>query len=181
MWWAALALPIVLAGGCVLAFALQAPTWRVARSRTIHASPERVRDVLSDVRAFAACCGPAEARAPAGAVTFSETSRGVGAWLEWGAPGARERGTIETVGPTRMTMRYDVAGRVSHQIVDWRPVGAGGTEVTWAHEGDKSGIVQRLVWPVAGLERRVGGSIETALASLARVAAATPAPSLPAQ
>lgn len=164
------AAPVALAGACVLPLALQAPTWRVERSRTMRASPERLRDVLSDVRAFAACCAPAEARVSPRTTTFSRTTQGPGAWLEWSAAGVRERGTIEAVRANGVSMRYDVGGRRSRQIVEWRRVGArrDRTEVTWALEGDKSGVAQRLVWPLAGLDSRLGASIEEALASLDR-------------
>lgn len=170
--WIAATVLAVLGLACLASLGLQSPTWRVARTRTVRASPERIRAVLSDVRAVAACCAPAGAGASAAPITFSDPSTGKGAWLSWGAPGERERGTIDSIGASRVTMRFDVAGRVSRQTIEWRAIGPGDTEVTWALAGDKSGPLQRVLWPVVGLQGRVGGSIERALEGLERAAAA---------
>jgi carbon monoxide dehydrogenase subunit G len=165
----AAAIAVLLVATFGIGMALQAEAWSVTRTRVISASPERVHEVLSDVRSFAACCAPRDARAPSAALSFSPVTRGAGAWVEWTAFGERERATIGSDEPTRVVMQYLVGGRMSRQTVEWRSA-SGGTEVTWTVEGDKSGLMQRLFWPFVGLDGRVGASIDESLAALERFA-----------
>lgn len=151
----------VLAGGCALALFLQPATYRIERTRRIAVRADRARAVLEDVRELAACCTPGTAGAP----TFSEPTRGPGAWVEWRAEGRRARATLEQVSAARVSIRYDLPGASSRQIVDLRAAGTQ-TDVTWAIEGDKSGLLQRVLWPVANLDARVGPDIERAIAGL---------------
>lgn len=166
---AAAALVGLVVVGVFVLFVSQPTSYRIARTRTIAASPERVRAQLVDVHALDAWTPWAPPPGPPPVVTFSAPSSGVGAWIDRrDADGNGARTTITAIADDRVALSSVTSGALgggaSTQTFELHP-SASGTEVTWTLASDLSGLA-RLLWPFVGLEARVGPDMEAALGRL---------------
>jgi hypothetical protein len=155
-----------LSCACVLFIGVQPSSYRIARSRTLRASPERVHAQLADVRTLADWDPWRTAHSPPSTRTFSPSSRGVGAWVQGASSEGTTRITIVTDTPRTIELRNDLDDRVdaSRQRFELAPSGLG-TVLTWSVFAENS-LLGRALWPFVGLEARLAPDMESALARL---------------
>jgi uncharacterized protein YndB with AHSA1/START domain len=168
----ALLLALPLAG--VLAFAATKPdSFRVERSATIAAPPERIFPLVSDFRQWRGW-SPWEAKDPAMERTLSSPGQGVGAAYAWsgnGEVGAGRMEIVEAVAPARLAIRLDFERPMeAHNLVEFTFAGQSGrTEVTWAMHGP-SPYLAKVMTLFFSMDRMVGGEFEAGLAKLKTLA-----------
>jgi hypothetical protein len=160
---------LALAGLAVTPFALPGQA-RVERSAFVPAAPDAVFDILSSTRGFDRI-NPFRDVDPDLSVTFSGPDAGVGAAFAWnGKSGVGTQTIIEAVPMERVAMQLDL-GPMGRPVQSFHlaPV-PGGTHVTWALEAELGMNPVRRVFGMF-MDRMLGGTYETGLANLARVAA----------
>ena len=168
-------LPIILtiAGGVVAAFAVRfatrGDTFRVERSITINAPPERIYPLLVNFREWRRW-SPWEGLDPALQRTFSGAESGVGSVYEWAGNKKAGEGRMEIVraeSPREVSLKLDfIKPFESHNTTDFAltPV-EGGTRVSWAMHGANT-VATKLMQTVITMDRLVGGDFEKGLAAL---------------
>jgi uncharacterized protein YndB with AHSA1/START domain len=161
---------VVVLMGLLLAFAVTRPdTFRVERSITVNAPPERVLAEVQDFHRWASW-SPWEKLDPALQKTFSGSPSGVGAVYEWTGNQDAGRGRMEVIEvspPTHLRIRLDFfAPFEAHNEVEFllKPQGAQ-TVVTQAMYGPQPFIV-KLMGLVFNMDKTVGGKYEEGLAAL---------------
>jgi hypothetical protein len=167
---------VVLVAG-LLAFAATKPdVFRVERSASIQAPPERIQAILSDFRGWQAW-SPWEKVDPGMKRTYSGAASGKGAVYGW--EGNRDVGQgrmeITDAEPSRVAMNLDfVKPFEAHNNVEFllapKP---GATDVTWKMQGHIP-YVAKIVHVFVNMDAMVGGQFETGLTNLKRVAEAKP-------
>jgi hypothetical protein len=155
--------------GLVLVYVAQPTSYRIVRSHVIAAPPDVVMGHLSDLRAFEAWDPwPSLPGSTAPTITFSPTTSGVGAWVERRDPHGSARSTITSLTPDRIVMTNVTDASLgtggSTQTFELRTM-ARGTQVDWVLSSELHGL-PRLLWPIAGLEGRVGPDMDLALTRL---------------
>lgn len=171
----ALALAVLVAA--LLAFAATKPdVFRVERSASIQAPPERIQAILSDFRGWQAW-SPWEKLDPAMKRTYSGAETGRGSVYAW--EGNRDVGQgrmeITDAEPSRVAMNLDfVKPFEAHNQVEFLLAPkAGATEVTWKMQGPVP-YVAKIVHVFLNMDAMVGGQFETGLTNLKRVAESKP-------
>ncbi len=158
----------------ILILARLAPaTFRVERSTTIHAPPEKVFPYINDLRSWAQW-SVWDRIDPNMRKTFSANSSGQGASYEWEGN--------KNIGHGRMTIIQSVAPLlVVLDLFCLAPIKArnkaelslqarnGGTRVTWTMYG-QSRLVFKLINIFINLEKMIGKNFEDSLASLKTLA-----------
>ena len=165
-------LVLVVAGVLVYA-ALQPDDFRLQRSTTVNAPPERIYPHLMDFRKWDAW-SPWEKKDPAMKRTFSGEASGVGAAYAWEGD--------KNVGTGKMTILEATAPRkVVIKLEFLKPFAAtntaeftmqpdhGSTTVTWAMYG-KSNFLSKVMCTFMSMDKMVGPDFEAGLASLKAVA-----------
>lgn len=165
---------VLLGAAAALFYFLQPSSFRIARTRVIAAPPSAVRAQLDDVRSLVEL-GPWTAPAdPSRSFTFSEATRGPGAFVIAHDRAGTSRLTIVSASDSLVDLASEREGAETddaHLRFELRPV-ATGTEVTCAFQADMHGLA-RALWPFVDLDGRVGPPME---ASLARLEAAVRTP-----
>jgi uncharacterized protein YndB with AHSA1/START domain len=164
---------LVLAVGVLLVLAAMKPdTFRVARSTTIHATPEKIFPLIADLRRFNTW-NPYERKDPNIKGTYNGPASGKGAAYAWES---KEVGTgsmeiTDTTPPSKVAIRLDfVKPFEAHNNVDLTLVPKGdATEVTWAMSGHVP-FVGKVVHVLVNMDRMVGDDFETGLANLKALA-----------
>ncbi len=131
-------LAVLIAG--VLAYAATKPdTFRVQRSATIKAPPEKVYAQINDFRLWGAW-SPWERKDPAMKRDFGATTAGKGATYAW--EGNKDVGKggmaiVDAVAPSKIALRLDFEQPFeAHNIVTFTLAPQGdATQVTWAMDG----------------------------------------------
>jgi hypothetical protein len=145
---------------------VQPTSFRIARSRTMAATPSAIRAVLSDVRGFQA--GDALARVgPHVTVTYSPVTVGPGAWVESHDDWGTGRRTLVTSTDALVEFRTGSGAddrAMARYAFELAPV-AGGTEVTLSLSNELTGLA-RALWPFVGLEGRIAPGMEDTLRRL---------------
>jgi hypothetical protein len=161
---------IVLALGVagVLAFAATKPdTFRVQRSTSIKAPPEKIAAVLSDFQAWKAW-SPWEKMDPAMKRTYSGAPKGKGATYAWeGEEVGHGRMEITEAAPNRVAMDLDfVKPFEAHNKVEFtlQPKGDA-TEVTWSMVGPVP-YLAKIIHVFVNMDRMVGSQFDAGLADL---------------
>jgi uncharacterized protein YndB with AHSA1/START domain len=158
---------VVVIAAVLVAAATRPGRFRVERSQTIGAPPERVLEFLDDLRKWPSWS--AEKEAPTTTRAYNDVARGVGAVCEWDSGGNGGKGRMEIVGasPQRLSVR-----------VDWRrPFAASnlndfalaprddGTLVSWTLDGENIFLL-KLMTVFVGADRLMGSHLERGLAAL---------------
>lgn len=166
----ALAVAVLVLG--VLAFAATRPdTFRVQRSASIQAPPEKIHAQLSDFRGWEAW-SPWERLDPAMKRSFSGAPRGKGAVYAW--DGNREVGQgrleITDAEPSRVAMNLDFVKpfEARNKVEFLLAPKSGATEVTWIMNGSVP-YMAKIVHLFFDMDAMVGGQFETGLANLKRL------------
>ncbi len=146
-----------------------ASTYTVERSRTIQATPDAIRPLLSNFRNWR-LWSPWEEVDKDLHRAYSGSHAGVGAHYAWAGNRKAGAGSMEI---TEMDERKIVIAL--HFLKPFKsrnttsfllhPVGEGATEVTWHMEGPRP-LLMKLMGPLLNVEKMVGGDFEKGLDQL---------------
>ena len=158
----------------LLAYAATKPdTFRVQRTATIAAPPEKVFRLIQDLHQWASW-SPWEKMDPAMKKTYSGAPQGTGAALEW--DGNNDVGTgrmeiVSTVPSSRIVIKLDFLKPFeAHNQAEFTVEGsASSTIVTWAMHGPQP-FSMKVMDLVMGMDKMVGKDFETGLANLKQLA-----------
>lgn len=148
-------------------------TFRVQRSATIEAPPERIFPLINDFHAWGAW-SPYEHLDPAMRRAHSGAPSGTGAVYAWeskGRAGAGRMEIVESSPPSRIVLRLDLRKPVETRndlIFTLEPRGDS-TTVTWAMQGPNS-FLGKVVQTLVDMDRVVGKDFEAGLAILKEIA-----------
>jgi uncharacterized protein YndB with AHSA1/START domain len=164
---------IALVVGAVLALAASKPNaFRIQRSTTIKAPPEKIFPHLDDLHAHSAW-SPFE-KDPNMKRTHSGAPRGKGAIYEW--DGNRQVGSgriaiTDTVPNSKVMLKLDMFRPfTAHNLVEFTLVPNGsGTNVSWAMQGPQP-FMAKLMSTFINCDKMVGSQFEEGLAKLKAIA-----------
>jgi carbon monoxide dehydrogenase subunit G len=148
-------------------------TFRVQRTTSIEAPPEKIFPLINDFRKFI-LWSPYEQLDPAMKRTYSGKLRGKGAVYRWEGNRKAGEGRMEiahTSPPSAVVIRLDfVRPFETHNIVEFALDAEGrGTKVTWAMRGPNP-FMAKLMQLFFNMDRLVGKDFERGLANLKSVA-----------
>lgn len=158
----------------ILIYAATKPdTFQVQRSTHIAAPPEKIFGLIQDLHQWASW-SPWEKMDPAMKKSYSGTSQGAGATLDW--DGNNDVGTgrmeiVSTVPSSRVVIKLDFLKPFeAHNQAEFTLEGGGtATTVTWAMHGPQP-FMMKVMDLVMGMDRMVGKDFETGLANLKQLA-----------
>jgi uncharacterized protein YndB with AHSA1/START domain len=171
-----------VAGLLLLLAALRPPKFAVKRSISIAAPPQRVFDLLQDLRQWEIWSqwGPF---APAMTRQHIRARPGLGALFEWHDKTMKTTGAVEImhlVAPSHLAVEVSWSKpEMRHTLTEFHlsPDEASGTLVSWTARG-AAPYGMRLAGTLrGGLDRRIGRQLQAALQGLKRAAESAPAPS----
>jgi hypothetical protein len=165
---------IVVLIAAILAYAATRPNnFRVQRSASINASPEKIFPLIADFHNWASW-SPWEKKDPAMKRTFSGAPSGKGAAYAW--EGNKDVGSgrmeiTEATSPSKVTIQLDfIKPFEGHNIAELSLQPAGGaTNVTWEMHGPMA-FVMRVFGIFVNMDKMIGNDFETGLANLKAVA-----------
>jgi len=170
---AIIAVVIVVLLAAALAYAATKPdTFRVQRSTSIKAPPEKIFPLLDDLRNHATW-SPWDQKDPAMKRTYSGAARGKGAVYEWDGNKNIGKGRMEiteTSPPSRVIFKLDfIKPFEAHNIAELvlEPKGDA-TNVTWAIYGP-SPYLSKVMSLLCNMDKMIGKEFETGLANLKRL------------
>jgi len=162
-----LALAVVVLVAAVLVYAaLQPDTFRVTRSATIDAPPDKVYPLIADFHQWRAW-SPWENRDPTMQRTFGGADRGKGATYAWA--GNREVGEgrmeiTDATAPSRVTIKLDFLEPFEgHDVTVFDLVPQGNaTQVTWTMYGPAT-FLTKLMGVFFSMDKMIGKDFEAGL------------------
>ena len=167
---------LVLVLAALLAYAAMRPAdFRIARSTTIAAPPDKIFPLIDDFARWAAW-SPYEKLDPNMKRSRSGPETGTGSAYSWEGNkkvGQGRMEIIETAPPARLAIQLDfIKPFEARNRADFtlEPAG-GGTKVTWTMTG-KSPFMMRLMGLFMNMDRMIGKDFDTGLASLKTLAEA---------
>ncbi len=155
---------------CVLIYAATRPaTFRVQRSASIKAPPEKIFAALGDFRAWAAW-SPWEKMDPAMQREHGGAAAGKGATYAWQGNSKVGQGRmeiVETAAPSRLVIKLDFLKPFeAHNTAEFTLERRGeATEVTWAMHGPAK-FAFRLMGVFMNMDAMIGKDFEAGLANL---------------
>lgn len=161
---------VAVAAIIVLVLAAMKPdTFRVARTATINAPPEKIYPLIADFRRWTDW-SPYENRDPAMKRTYGGTPGSVGQTYAWEGDKNVGRGsmtTIETVAPSKVALKLDfVAPFEAHNTVVFSIVPQGsGTAVTWDMQGPTP-FMGKIMHVFMNIDKMCGDDFTQGLAKL---------------
>jgi uncharacterized protein YndB with AHSA1/START domain len=171
-----LLLIVAAAIAALLIYAATKPdSFRLQRSATIAAPPEKVFALINDLRQFNTW-NPFAKMEPTVIITYDATSTGVGGAYNWQGEktGAGRMQIVESVPAQRVTAKLDFTKPFeAHNVVDFtvQPQGNGST-VTWAMHGPMP-YLNRVMTIFFDMDKTVGKDFEAGLANLKALAEKT--------
>jgi uncharacterized protein YndB with AHSA1/START domain len=168
-----IAIAIVVVIAAILIYAATRPdTFRVERTASMKAPPEKVYAVLSDFQKWGAW-SPWETKDPAMKRTFGATTSGVGAKYAWDGNKDVGKGSmeiIEAAPPSRLKLKLDfIEPFEAHNTVDYTLTPSGGsTTVNWAISGPMP-YVSKVMCIFVSMDSMIGKDFEAGLANLKAV------------
>ncbi|MEJ5989969.1 SRPBCC family protein [Ramlibacter sp. PS3R-8] len=166
--WKTIALVAAAGIAAVLAYAATRPdTFRVARSATVQAPPEKLHALINDLHAFNTW-NPFEKGDPRNRGEYSGPQAGPGATYVFGGGSAGD-GTLRILDSTPTHVRMElhmVKPMEARNVVQFmlQPRG-NATDVTWQMEGANP-FLGKLIHVFLDMDRMVGGQFESGLADL---------------
>jgi hypothetical protein len=165
---------IVVLIAAILAYAATRPNnFRVQRSASINASPEKIFPLIADFHNWASW-SPWEKKDPAMKRTYSGAASGKGAAYAW--EGNKDVGSgrmeiTEATSPSKITIQLDfIKPFEGHNIAELTLQPAGGaTNVTWEMHGPMA-FIMRVFGIFVNMDRMIGNDFETGLANMKAVA-----------
>jgi uncharacterized protein YndB with AHSA1/START domain len=165
-----IAIVVVVAVAGVLLFAATRPdTFRVQRSTSIKAPPEKIYPLINDLRRFNTW-NPYEKKDPNLKGSYSGAASGKGAVYTFHGNKNVGKGSVEitdTAPPHKVSMRLTMVEPIeARNNIEFilEPNGEG-TRVTWAMHGHSS-YFAKIIHLVFNMDRMVGGDFEAGLANL---------------
>ena len=164
---------MVLVCGVLILAVTKPDTFRVERSASIKAPPEKIFPLINDLHNWAAW-SPWEKRDPAMKKTHSGTPSGKGAGYEWEGNSDVGAGRMEIIGstpPSKVRIKLDfIKPFEGHNITAFvlKPEGDS-TRVTWSMEGPAP-FISKLMQVFVSMDRMVGTDFEEGLANMKAVA-----------
>jgi uncharacterized protein YndB with AHSA1/START domain len=167
------AVVVLVVAGILIAAATRPDSFRVERSASIKASPERIFVLINDLKAWEAW-SPYEKKDPAMKRSFGSVTSGKGASYAW--QGDRNVGEgrmeiMEASPPSKVLIKLDfVEPFEAHNTAEFtlEPEGEG-TQVTWAIYGP-SAFVTKVMGLFFDIDTMIGRDFEAGLADLKTVA-----------
>lgn len=179
--WITLAAVVVLVGGFCAVVAMQPSDFAITRSTVIHAPPQKVFPLVSDLKAGQAW-SPWEDLDPAMQRTFAGVDGAVGSSYHWSGNNEVGEGTMTLIDlqPDKM-VKYRLnflrpmegENEVLYVLSDQN----GDTHFTWTMTG-KANFAQKAVCMFMNMDEMVGSQFEKGLANLKQLAE-TPAETSP--
>ncbi len=147
--------------------------FRIQRSASIAAPPEKIFPLINDFRAFGSW-SPYEKLDPAMKRSYTGAAAGKGAVYAWegdGQAGAGRMEITESAPPSRIALSLDFTKPFeAHNIVEFTLEPRGGaTTVTWAMHGPTP-FLAKVMHVFINFDRMVGTDFETGLANLKALA-----------
>lgn len=164
---------VAAAIAALLIYAATKPdTFRLSRSATIAAPPDKVFALINDLRQFNTW-NPFAKMEPTVAITYDATSAGVGGAYNWKGDktGEGRMQITESVPAQRVSAKLDFSKPFeAHNLVDFtvQPQGNGST-VTWAMHGPMP-YLNRVMTIFFDMDKTVGKDFEGGLANLKALA-----------
>lgn len=157
----------------ILIYAATRPnSFRVQRSTTIKAPPEKIAALIDDFRAFGQW-SPWEKRDPDLKRTFSGPPKGKGAVYAWEGNKQVGSGRMEILesSPQKVVIKLDFLKPFeAHNTAEWTMAPSGdATTVTWAMYGP-SPFIAKLMGVFMSMDSMVGKDFEAGLASMKALA-----------
>jgi uncharacterized protein YndB with AHSA1/START domain len=171
---AVVAAVLVVGIAVVLVLAAMKPdTFRVARSATIKAPPEKIFALVNDFRTWGAW-SPWEKKDPAMKRSFSGPQSGKGAVYAWDGDKNVGQGRMEIADvapPSKVTLKLDfVRPFEAHNIVEFTMVPRGdATDVNWNMQGPVP-YFAKIIHVFLDMDRMIGADFEAGLANLKALA-----------
>jgi len=172
--WKIVGLIVVLAIAGVLGFAALKPdTFRVQRTASIKAPPEKIYALITDLNGWRTW-SPYEKKDPAMKRTLSGAASGKGAVYEWDGNKNVGKGRMEIIEATpssKVLIKLDfLAPLEGHNTAEFDLQGKGdSTDVTWAIYGP-SPFVSKVMQVFFNMDKMIGNDFESGLANLKAVA-----------
>jgi len=161
---------IVVAVAAVLIYAATKPdAFRVQRTATIDASPEKIYPFVNELKRWTAW-SPYEARDPAMKRTYSGPESGKGAVYEWDGNSSVGKGRmeiVETSPPGKVRIQLDfIKPFEGHNLAEFTMEPKGGqTVVTWAMYGP-SPYLSKVIGTFMDMDEMIGKDFAAGLANL---------------
>jgi carbon monoxide dehydrogenase subunit G len=156
----------------VVAIAAVRPAeFRVARSTTVSAPPERILPLIGDFRRWTDW-SPYEQLDPQMKKSYAGASSGVGAVYEWdGKKAGSGRMEILEVTPSKVTIKLDFTKPMTaHNTAEFTVEPQGGaTRLTWAMHG-RNALMAKVMSLFISMDKLVGKDFETGVANLKAIA-----------
>jgi hypothetical protein len=173
-----IALAILLIVAAILIYAATKPdTFRIERSISIRATPERIVPLIDNMHNFG-LWSPYEKMDPTMQRTFSGAPSGKGAVYAWDGNSKIGQGRMEVIdsNPSKVSIKLDFFKPFeAHNTAEFMLApGADGTVVTWAMVGP-SPYFSKLMTTFFSMDRMVGGQFEEGLVNLKILAEKPPA------
>lgn len=170
---AIVALLLVAIAGVLGYAAIQPDNFRIARSTTIRASPEKIYPLMSDFRRGAEW-SPYEKKDPDMKRRYSGAASGKGAIYEFEGNGEIGAGRIEiteATPPSKVVLKLDIVKPIhASNTIEYTIAPKGDvTEVTWAMHGHQP-LLARAMCLFFNMDKMVGADFEAGLASLKAIA-----------
>jgi uncharacterized protein YndB with AHSA1/START domain len=168
-----IAIVIVVLIAAVLAYAATRPdTFRVERTATMKAPPEKIFAVLSDFRQWGSW-SPWEKKDPAMKRTFGATTSGKGAKYAWEGNKDVGKGSmeiVETTPPSRLVLKLDfIEPFEGHNIVEYTLTPKGdSTTVSWVIHGPMP-YFSKVISIFCSMDSMIGKDFDEGLANLKAV------------
>ena len=164
---------VIVALAAVLGFATTRPdVFRVERSASIKAAPEKIFPLIADFHQWAEW-SPWEKMDPAMQRTFSGAVSGKGAAYAWEGNSKVGAGRMEITDavPSKITIQLDfIKPFEGHNIAEFTLTPNGDTtNVTWAMHGPAP-FISKLIGLFCDMDKMIGKDFETGLANLKVIA-----------
>lgn len=164
----AIVIVVLIVGVCIFA-AMKPDSFRVERTTSIKAPPEKVFALINDLKSWGAW-SPYEKKDPTMKRTFGATTSGKGATYAWEGNKEVGKGRMEIMDvspPSKVTIKLDfIAPFEAHNTAELTLDAKGDTtNVTWALFGP-SPYLSKLMTLFFDMDSMVGKDFEAGLASL---------------
>ena len=168
-----LAIALAAVAAAILGYAATKPdSFRVQRSASINAAPEKIAADISDFHGWSDW-STWEKMDPGMKRTYSGAASGKGAIYEWDGNKDIGKGRMEILEatPSKVTIMLDfIKPMAGHSIAEFTLVSKGdSTEVTWAMHGPQP-YIGKLISVFCNMDKMIGKEFEAGLANLKSIA-----------
>jgi hypothetical protein len=159
--------------GIVIVLAARKPNeFRVQRSASIHAAPEKVFSILNDFHKWGAW-SPWEKMDPEMVKTYSGPASGKGSGTAWDSKKVG-KGSMEIMESTPssklvIALNFEAPMKANNTAEFTLASAGGGTEVTWAMYG-KANLMSKIFQLFCSMDKMVGKDFEAGLSNLKALA-----------